>query len=324
MVWEYSSGELLHTFLLAASPLCLALDPADRAAYVGYEDGSVQFLDFFSQAGLTQQLRNPDLNSAPTQPPINSRWPALNQPGSAVLCLQVSYDGTSALSGGEDGKIHTWDLGAGRCAQQLADFGAPITNLHLLKPTGFPKSKKPAVKMHNVVKPRYESYTNGHHGNAGAVPSNYTFTAQFTTSLLVGDSSRGDSFHETLTHPSFPPTVLDEALADFLAWHSHAKTGSDSSDLAELRARNTALESQLETATVERQALDKEDWRRQKDEAVRAERKKNRRLRRMDIAAIARKKEMGERIDEEDEEMGAGVEEDEDLSSSTDELSDDG
>ena len=322
IVWEYSSGELLHTFLLAASPLCLALDPADRAAYAGCDDGSIQFIDFYSEAGLTQQLRKPETSSAPTQPPSNASWPALSQPGAPVLCLQVSYDGTSALSGGEDGKIHTWDLGAGRCALQLAEFGAPVTNLHLLKPTGFSKNTKPAVKIHNVVKPRYESFTNDNHNSAGTVPSNYTFTAQFTATLATGASSGGDSFHEALCHPSFPPTVLDEALVDFMAWHNQAKAGSNSSDYGELRARNTSLESQLEAALVDIQAREKEDGRRQKDEVVRAEKKKRRRLRRIDVAEIARKKEMGEKIDDEDKEIGDNIKEDGDLSSSTDELSD--
>jgi len=329
IVWDYTSGDLLHTFLLPASPCCLALDPADRAVYVGYEDGSIQFIDFYSETGSTQQLHNHGPISTPTQPPPDSRWPAINQPGSATLSLQLSYDGTALLSGHEDGKINTWDVATGRYSKQLAEFGAPITNLQMLKPNGFLKTIKPALKLHNVVKPRYESFTNGHHGISGVVPSNYTFTAQYTPNRLPCDRRDSQWFNNALTHPSFPPSLLDESLADFTAWHSQAKATPVSSDFAELRAQNIALASQLEDAVArqdkalaEVQEHNKQDWRRQKDDEIKAAKKKRRRLRRMKIAESARKKDMGETIDDEDEGIEVDVEDEADLSSSTDELTD--
>ena len=329
VVWDYSIGDLLHTVLLPASPLCLALDPADRAVYAGYEDGSIQFIDFYSQHRLTQQLHDPMSNTTPSQPPPSSRWPALDQPGCPVLCLQISYDGTTLLSGHEDGKIHSWDVAASRYSKQLADFSAPVTNLQMLTPSGFPKRKKPAVKIHNVVKPRYESFANGDQRNSGMVPPNYTFTAQFTSKLPLYGSGGSDSFHEALAHPSFPPSLLDEALEELTAWQNQAKAVPDSSELAELRAQKSALASQLEdamarqrSALAEVQERDKADWKRQKDEEVKAARKKRRRMRRMKDAELARKKKMGDNVDNEDEEMQEKDGDEGDLSSSTDELTD--
>jgi len=331
IVWDFSSGDALHTFLLSASPLCLALDPADRAVYAGYEDGSVQFIDVYSQGGQNQPLHAPALQSTPTQLPPTARWCAPDS-GSAVLCVRVSYDGTALLSGHQDGKIYKWEVATGRYDKQLADFSAPVTNLHMLRPSGFPTVAKPAVKLYNVVKPRYESFANGNSGDSGAaVPSNYTFTAQFTSSIALQDSPGSDSFLEALTHPSFPASLLDNALAEFSASQNPAKTAPDPTDLAELRAQNASLASQLSNAVerhnaaaAEIQQRDKENWRQQKDEEIKAARQKRRRLRRMKTDEIARKKEMGEDVDNEDDEMGEDSEDEKDLSSSTDELTDSG
>ncbi|CAF9925685.1 MAG: Pre-rRNA-processing protein ipi3 [Alectoria fallacina] len=329
IVWDYLNGDALHTFLLPSSPLCLALDPADRAVYAGYEDGSVQLIDFYSQGGLTQPLHNPNLQSAPTQPPLSDRWSAPDHSASSLLCLQVSYDGTSLISGHQDGKVHSWDVAAGKYDKRLADFAAPITNLVMLKPTGFHETTKPAVRLHNVVKPRYESFVNGDHGTLGvAIPNKYTFTARFTTTLPLPFSADSASFNQALHHSSFPTALLEECFAELSSPQKVLDASMDSSELANLRAQNAALSSQLEVAEERHSSAaammleqKKEDWRRQKDEDIKAARKRRRRLRRAMVAEAARKKEMGEAVDGEDKDMNeGGNDEDEDLSSSTDEM----
>lgn len=327
IVWDYINGIALHTYLLPSSPLCLALDPADRAVYAGYEDGSIQLVDFYKQSSITQQLYDPALRSTPSQPPPSDRWASPDNSDSACLCLDVSYDGTTLLSGRHDGKIHTWDVAKGRYGSRLADFGAPVSNLIMLPPTGFPQESKLNLKLHNVVKPRYESFANGFNANADTViPANYTFTAQFTSAIPLPDSHDHHSFGDILTHASFPTSLLDESLADLSSQQTGADA-SDSSELAVLRAQNALLSSQVETAVQgEHSALfliaerDKEDRRRRQDEAIRATRKKERRIRRMKLEEIQRKKEMGEAVEESDEEM-EDLEQDGDLSSSSGDLS---
>ena len=329
IVWDYLNGDALHTFLLLSSPLCLALDPADRAVYAGYEDGSIQLMDFYSQGGLTQPLHNPALQSTPTQPSPSNRWSAPDRSASSILSLQVSYDGTSLLSGHQDGKIHVWDVAAGKYDKQLTDLAAPITNMVMLKPIGFSNLKKLAVKLHNVVKPRYENLVNGDHGVSGVtVPTKYTFVAQFTSTLPLPLSAAPTSFHQALHHSSFPTAFLEESLAELSSPQKVFDASTDSSELANLRAQNAALSSQLGDAEERHRSAaaivleqKKENWRRQKDEDIKAARKKRRRLRRMKIAEVARKREMGEVVDDEDEDMNEGGEDEEgDLSSSTDEM----
>ena len=327
VVWDYHSGEALHTFLLSHSPLCLALDPADRAAYAGYEDGTIQFLDFYNQGGLNQTLHDPVAQSAPTQPSASTIWAAQDHPSTAILCLQVSYDGTNLLSGHRDGKVHPWDVGTGRLEKHLADFSAPVTNLQMLKPTGFANVPEQALKIQNVVKPRYDSFNNGQHNSTTTIPPNYALTAQFTSNLPLPGSSGASLFHEALSHPSFPTSLLEEALSDFSLLRNGKTKGEDSANVAELRAQNAALSSQLasavereRSATAEIQRRDKEEWKRQKDEEIKAAKKKRRRLRRMQLAEVARKKEMGEAVEDENISIDASVGEEENLSSSTDEM----
>ena len=327
VVWDYYSGEALHTFLLSQSPLCLALDPVDRAAYAGYEDGTIQFLDFYNQGGLNQTLHDPVAQLAPTQPPASTIWAAQDHSPTAILCLQVSYEGTRLLSGHRDGKVHPWDVGTGKFGNPLVDFSAPVTNLQVLKPTGFANVPEPALKLQNVVKPRYESFTNGNHTGGPTIPPKYTLTAQFTSNLPLPGSSGTSLFHEALNHPSFPTPLLEEAHSGFSIWRNGKTKGEDSADVAELRAQNAGLTAQLASAVDrERSALaeiqkrDKEEWKWQKEEEIKATRKKRRRLRRMQLAEVARKKEMGEVVVDEDVLIDTSVGEEGSLSSSTDEM----
>ena len=327
IVWDYQNGDALHTFLLSQSPLCLALDPADRAAYAGYEDGTIQFLDFYTHGGLYQTLHDPIAQSAPTQPSASTIWAAQDHPPTAILCLQVSYDGTSLLSGHRDGKVHPWDVGTGKYEKHLVDFSAPVTNLQMLKPTGFANVPEQTLKLQNVVKPRYDSFTNDHHNSGTTIPSNYTLTAQFTSDLPLPGSGGASLFQEALNHPSFPTPLLDEALSEFFLLRNGKTDGEESADVADLRAQNAALSSQLasvvdreRSANSEIQKREKEAWKRQKDEEIKAARKKSRRLKRLHLAEVARKKEMGETVDDEDMTKDASVGEDKDLSSSTDEM----
>ena len=329
LVWDYGNGDVLHTFLLISSPLCLALDPADRAVYAGFEDGSVQFIDFYSQSGSTHPLHDPAVQATPTQPPPSDRWSATHHSVSPILCLQVSYDGTSLLSGHQDGRIHVWDIAAGKFDKRLADFAAPITNIVMLKPTGFLEMTKPAIKLHAVVKPRYESFIDGDQGMAGTtIPTKYAFIAQFTTNLPLPFSADRTSFHEELYRSSFTSTLLEESLAELFSPQKAFDAATDSSELAKLREQNIEISSQLAVAEERHRSVaaivqeqKKEEWRRQKDEELKAARKKRRRLRRTKIAELSRKKEMGELVEDEEEDLKQnGIDEVEDLSSSTDEM----
>ncbi|MCJ1395371.1 Pre-rRNA-processing protein ipi3 [Xylographa bjoerkii] len=234
LIWDYHAGVLLHTFMLPSTPLCLVLDPADRAFYAGYDDGSTQLIDFYKRPSLSHPIQDPDFRSTPTQPPPEDRWFLPADVASAVLSLEISYDGTTLLSGHENGKIQTWDIAKGRYATQLADISSGVTNLRVLPPQGFLIPFAPRLKILNIVKPRYESSWTGSNMSSmeSGVPETYTFTAQFASAIPLPSPTNDPmiSFHQALTHSSFPSGLLDEGLAQLATFSSTAKSPSGSSD----------------------------------------------------------------------------------------------
>lgn len=351
IVWDYSTSTALHTYLLPSAPLCLAVDPADRAAYVGYEDGSVQILNFYTQNTVTHPLHNPALQSTPTQPPPADRWPSPN-PHSPTLSLQLSYDSTTLVSGHSNGAIRTWDIGKGQFAAVIADLSAAVTNLKVLRPTGFPKSPTPPLKVHQVIKPRYESTLGGSNNKStSGIPPNYTFAAQLTSSL-PNPNAVPSTFHSALTSPTFSPSLIDASIAELALLPSSTTQDSTTSkhksasslsanNYEELNAQNTHLLTQLNAALhAQRSAMkqvlemDRERWQRGEAERVKREKKRQRRDRRIAEAERRRTEAMtdgggggvvlrGKEVElKRNEQLEEENEEDEELSSSTDEITD--
>lgn len=340
LIWDYHTGTLLHTFLFPSTPLCLALDPADRAFYAGYEDGSIQLVDFYKHPSLVHPIYDPSLRTTPTQPPPADRWPLLAEGNSAALCVETSYDGTTLISSHENGKVQTWDIAKGRYNAQLADFTSSVTNLHMLPPTGFPKQPKPALKIHNVVKPRYESSLSNNNtaSLSGDIPENYTFSVQFISAIPL-PSAKAEamlSFDEALAHPFFPQDLIDEGLRELATYRSTAKsrpgTSLEPNDQAAESAEVATLKKQLAVArvahenTFERLGALRDELIRRDDVDRRKRRlKRLRRMKREKWETERRKREMGEAV-ERDEGVMEVDEEDEDetkeLSSSTEEIND--
>ncbi|KAI4239688.1 MAG: hypothetical protein LQ349_000162 [Xanthoria aureola] len=338
VVWDYVNGTVLHTYLFSDNPICLALDPADRAAYTGFADGSIQFINFYKPNNLLHGTVDPSQQATPTQPPPSDRWHLPDSLSAAVYSLQVSYDSTTLLSGHGDGKVHTWNIAKGLYSAQLADFTLPVTNLLMLPPTGFPTGQTPNLKLHNVVKPRYESSHDMDTSSNGdsTIPINYNFTAQLLSTLPLLDPCPGASDLDTaLTHPSFPDSMLEEGMAELEAMNdrSSGPLGADDHNEADtLRTENQHLKAQLDDALRrQREAIaevleyDKQSLRRKEEESVKRARKKRRRIRKMEMEERRRKVVMGEIVEMEkgDGAQGADEEMDDDLSSDTDELSSD-
>ena len=245
IVWDFLAGTQLHTFLLLSTPLCLILEPADRAFYAGYEDGSVQQVDLYEKAELVQPLRDPALQNTPTQPPSTSRWPSPPTPSpSPTLCLTLSYDSSVLLSGHQNGKVQTWNIAKGTFDTTLTDFSSPVTNLLMLPPTGFPHPKIPSLKLQNIVKPRFgvSSNTNiNSHDSTSIIPESYTFTAQLLTPPLT--QSPNPLFASLISQPTFSESLMSSSLASILeSTNPNADYTSASSEEADnLRAELSVL-----------------------------------------------------------------------------------
>jgi len=190
IIWNYDTGDLLRTFLLPATPLCLTLDPCDRAVYIGYEDGTVQPLDFFEPSSSVNPLFDSKLQSTPTQV-VTPLWTAPSDVG-ATHCLALCYDGTSLLSGHASGRLIQWDTGRRSFSGELIDLNATVNNIIMVPPF----APQLLTKAGSVVKPRLGE---GH----------YTFTAQFTGDL------EPDEFQKAMLSSGVPSNLLEAAIAEF-------------------------------------------------------------------------------------------------------------
>ncbi|KAL8998851.1 MAG: hypothetical protein Q9169_002189 [Polycauliona sp. 2 TL-2023] len=340
IVWDYINGFVLHTYLLGDNPISLALDPADRAVYAGFADGSVQILNFYKPNHPLHGLFDSGQQATPTQPSPSDRWYLPDSVTSPTNSLQVSYDSTTLISGHGDGKVHTWNIAKGVYSAQLVDFTLPVTNLLMLPPTGFPTPQTTNLELHNVVKPRYEtshSISTNSNGDL-TMPINYNFTAQLLSTLPSSDDTPRSlsDLDAALTHPSFPDCMLEEGIAELTVLNNRSSGGpldpDDHSDSNTLRAENKYLQVQLEDALRrQREAIaevleyDKQTlWRKQAESVKRAS-KSRRRTRMMEAAQRRRAVAMGEVVETGGENGVNGAEEetDEGLSSDTAEISSD-
>ena len=226
IVWNYHSGDLLRTFLLPSTPLCLALDPCDRAVYVGFEDGSLQLIEFVQPTSTINPLYDANLQTTPVQSNLPP-WTAPFEAG-AAHCLGISYDGTYLLSGHASGKIAQWDTGRRAFSGELADLSAPVTNLHMLSP--FPA--KMMIKAATVVKPKL---------GAG----DYTFTAKLAG--VIGNNP----FDRTVDAPGLPADILEDAISRFSRPYATSSSGDE-----KLRFEN----EELWKVVNEQRALQKKMW----------------------------------------------------------------
>ncbi|KAF2209469.1 hypothetical protein CERZMDRAFT_46826 [Cercospora zeae-maydis SCOH1-5] len=248
LVWDYKTGNILRTYLLPEVPFCAALDPADRAVYVGYEDGSLQQLDLYiSHTGELDAVQNGLGAFDPVQPPAASRWKLPDASHGAALSLDVSYDGSVVVTGHSSGAVLSWDVARGSFATDLTPLPlpGPASNLKFLPVSGHHdrQSDSKKIKINDIVKPKFGAFDSS---GTGAVPGNYAANVQFPSDL----DQATPWFRSALTAPTFPSTLLDEGLAELANWgkmpnQSIADADADADDFIRLQKKSFEKLSKL-------------------------------------------------------------------------------
>lgn len=218
LVWDYQSNAMLRTFLLPAVPTSLAVDPADRAFYVSYEDGGVQRVDLLSATGKADGIQNGSDALTPVQPKSKVMSPPDATTG-AVLSLGLSFDGTAVLAGHQSGTILGWDIATGHMKSFLPQgpLPGPVTNLQFLPVAGFESEKSKLVQIDAVVKPKFGAFQdNG--SNGGAIPGSYSMNAQLKGSLGDDSGASTSLFSQALFGTSMPTELLEDGLNELSAW----------------------------------------------------------------------------------------------------------
>ena len=222
-LWTIDNCEILKTILLPYTPLCFALDPADRTAYAGYEDGSIQCIEFYRKAStLADQTLEPLQNtsdSGPLQLTPRDTWSPLSSEIGPASCICISFDATSLLTGHDNGKVISWDVAKRRIHKAVSDFGHSVTNLIMLSPDGLPKHD-PAFQIKTVVKPRHDS-SRGANESKSDIPTTYTLNGQINPRksptdfpAIHDEQYSSNTFQMALTDAIFPQSMIDDALQD--------------------------------------------------------------------------------------------------------------
>lgn len=298
IVWDYHRGNMLRMYLLSAVPQTLALDPASRAAYIGYVDGSLHLLDFYRSLSAIQEQ-----DAAPMQALEGDRWTA---PGltSAVCSLATSFDGTTLISGHADGQVHAWAVTRGKYKHQVAMFGDAVTNLVIPLPTGF-QTASAGVLTKQVIRPRYGDDMTAD-PETGA-PRNMNLHLQLASPLRVKDDQA--EFGNILEDPLFPSSFLDEYLAEL-----EDETQVPTNDGVAEKAQTKQLAADLEAALAKISEYERQRKRQTQMANLKAAKKQRRRVQLLQDEHVERTKVM-EKTPQTEFDM-------EDLSSDTDELTD--
>ena len=229
LVWDFHANQVLRTYLLSATPSCFALDAADRAVYVGYEDGSLQCLDLLASPNDAESLgtvHNAKAVAAPIQPPDSSRWNLPDKSLGPLLSLDVSFDSCTVISGHESGALVAWDV-ATHQPRQIAvqtPMPGPVTNVRFLPVSGFSTDSEARIKIPQVVKPKFGAFD----AAEGTVPGNYAVSVQLSSSLTETQTS----FQQALSAPCFSQSLLDEGLSQLATWGQgpHAQMAPDAEE----------------------------------------------------------------------------------------------
>jgi pre-rRNA-processing protein IPI3 len=233
LIWDYHTNAMLRTFLLPSVPTSLTIDAADRAFYVGYEDGGVHCIDLLSkEENQLESIQTGADASTPIQPK-NKAWSPPDASTGSVLSLDLSFDGTVVLAGHQSGTILGWDIATGHMKSLLpSPLPGPVMNLKFLPVSGFQSEAAELVRLDAVVKPKFGAFQDSGAGN-GAVPGNYAFNAQLLGS--INDESEANSiFTEALFGKFLPSQLLDEGLSELAAWGEGPPPEAKGKDVSQL------------------------------------------------------------------------------------------
>lgn len=254
IAWDYRTGHVLRNFLLPSSAASLVLDPVDRALYVGYEDGSIQSVDFYKDQPTQHTLYNRSLQATPTQVSSEERWLPPSADSGTAHSLTLSYDGMTLLSSHENGKVYSWNVGRRKYASTIADLTHPATNVIMLPLDGLYQQATNLKRVaHTIVKPRYDHTLSENAQSAGTVPADYEFNTHLLYSLPSRETPAGpDWFMDAFSHSSFPTSMLEQGLSELAAMGQPGSNPVSAPSMdAAMDVDNPAKDSQIASLETE-------------------------------------------------------------------------
>lgn len=222
LLWNYYDNSLLATLLLAHTPVAVQVDAADRAIYVGFDDGSLQQIDLYEQPVTSRA----NVGSS-VQPGERRRWRFADNVHGAICSMAMSFDSTSVLTGHQSGDVLIWDVATGHARALALQPGlpGPVTNIQLLESPADTSLR--GVDTPVVVKPKFGASTE----ISSNAPLDFTMHVQFTLPVIPTETA----FQRAVTSTTIPGDMLQKGLEGLSQWTqtSHPPANGNKDDLGD-------------------------------------------------------------------------------------------
>ncbi|EGV64231.1 Pre-rRNA-processing protein ipi3 [Yamadazyma tenuis] len=108
-VYNITTRQLMHTFVLSSSIECVTVDPCGRNMYLGLTNGQIRVVPMFkvNNMNLERAGKFGEILTVPNDPELQN---TLTAHDSAVSQLEVSLDGMSLISGDVNGNVYVSDI----------------------------------------------------------------------------------------------------------------------------------------------------------------------------------------------------------------------
>jgi len=123
ITWELHTGQHLRTYIVSGIPLCVALDPVERAMYVGFDEGGIQCIEFHNAtAGSGKEMTIEEYADMPVTVTSEAWGSDDTTEGQQVVSLAVNYEGNMVVSGNQRGEVGVWDAATGCLLKSLCQM----------------------------------------------------------------------------------------------------------------------------------------------------------------------------------------------------------
>jgi pre-rRNA-processing protein IPI3 len=147
------------------------------------------------------------------------------------------------LSGHENGKVYSWNVGRRKYASTIADLTHPVTNVIMQPLSGLYQQAASLKRVsHTIVKPRFDHSLSENSQFAGTIPADY----EFNTHILPNATSAGpDWFMNAFSNASFPTSMLEQGLAELATVGQPASAATATSSNVAMDIDDSAKDSQI-------------------------------------------------------------------------------
>ena len=136
-IYDIVTKSLLTTFILPSSAECITKDPANRALYVGLNNGLVRSIPLYSINSHTSVLESiggmNKIITVDADPNLKETFVAHQQKTKTgddkpvvVTKLTISFDGTSIISGDSEGRVFVSDIVTKQVVKSFTPCNSPI------------------------------------------------------------------------------------------------------------------------------------------------------------------------------------------------------